>query len=333
MLESEEAGDRASAQTSRTQNLVYTLPYATESIAEFLTSALGRVDASAGGTQSVIITRDAETALTISETVLRLLGPAGIEVVPITNASRAGRLFKSRPVLAVAGTALELTALVRASLLKLDTVKTVVIAWADDILEEGAQAIAALEGLLGELPEAHRVIVAGKITPAVENLVERYARRARRVGVAETEVPQMPENYELPIIRHVTVGPSARPSALRRLLDDLNPPSVLIVAREASALDEARRTLRTLGYPEDDANFRVTNTDFDTPAHAVIFYQPPLTPSELQRVAQSKPVEIVVIARPGELPWLRELTGGRLTPLNLTGPERRAHDREEMVRQ
>src|SRR4051812_1135193 len=333
MLESEEAGDRASTQTSRTQNLVYTLPYATESIAEFLTSALGRVDASAGGTQSIVITRDAETALTISETVLRLLGPAGIEVVPITSASRAGRLFKSRPVLAVAGTAVELTALVRASLLKLETVKTVVIAWADDILEEGAQAIAALEGLLGELPEAHRVIVARKITPAVENLVERYARRARRVGVAETEVPQMPENYELPIIRHVTVGPSARPSALRRLLDDLNPPSALIVAREAAALDEARRTLRTLGYPEDDQNFRVSNTDFETPAHAVIFYQPPLTPSELQRVAQSKPVEIVVIARPGELPWLRELTGGRLTPLNLTGPERRAHDREEMVRQ
>jgi ATP-dependent RNA helicase DeaD len=333
MLESEEVGDRATTQVSRTQNLVYTLPYATESIAEFLTSALGRVDASIGGTQSIVITRDAETALAISETVLRLLGPAGIEVVPITSASRAGRLFKSRPVLAVAGTALELGALVRASLLKLDTVKTVVIAWADDILEEGPEAIAALEGLLGEVGEANRIIVARKITPAVENLIERYARRARRVGVVDTEVPQLPENYELPIIRHVTVGPSARPSALRRLLDDLDPPSVLIVAREQSAVDEARRTLRTLGYPEDDTNFRVTNTDFQTPAHAVIFYQPPLTPAELQRVAQSKPVEIIVLARPGELPWLRELTGGRLTPLNLTGPERRAHDREEMVRQ
>lgn len=333
MLESEEVGDRASTQVSRTQNLVYTLPYATESIAEFLTSALGRVDASIGGTQSIVITRDAETALAISETVLRLLGPAGIEVVPITSASRAGRLFKSRPVLAVAGTALELGALVRASLLKLDTVKTVVIAWADDILEEGADAIAALEGLLGEVGEANRIIVARKITPAVENLIERYARRARRVGVVDTEVPQLPENYELPIIRHVTVGPSARPSALRRLLDDLDPPSALIVAREQTAVDEARRTLRTLGYPEDDANLRVTNTDFQAPAHAVIFYQPPLTPAELQRVAQSKPVEIIVLARPGELPWLRELTGGRLTPLNLTGPERRAHDREEMVRQ
>jgi ATP-dependent RNA helicase DeaD len=333
MLESEEVGDRSSTQVSRTQNLVYTLPYATESIAEFLTSALGRVDASAGGTQSIVITRDAETALAVSETVLRLLGPTGIEVVPITSASRAGRLFKSRPVLAVAGTALELGALVRASLLKLDAVKTVVIAWADDILEEGPDAVAALEGLLGEVGEANRIIVARKITPAVENLIERYARRARRVGVVDSEVPQLPENYELPIIRHVTVGPSARPSALRRLLDDLDPPSALIVAREQNVFDEARRTLRTLGYPEDDANFRVTNTDFQTPAHAVIFYQPPLTPAELQRVAQSKPVEIIVLARPGELPWLRELAGGRLTPLNLTGPERRAHDREEMVRQ
>ncbi len=333
MLESEEVGDHASTQVSRTQNLVYTLPHATESIAEFVTSALGRVDPSLGTTQSITITRDAETAIAISETVLRLLGPAGIEVVPITSASRAGRLFKSRPVLAVAGTAFELGALVRASLLKLDLVKTVVIAWADDILEEGPEAVAALEALLGEVGEANRVIVARKITPAVENLIERYARRARRVGIPETEVPQLPENYELPIIRHVTVGPSARPSALRRLLDDLDPPSALIVAREQRAVDEAKRVLRTLGYPENDPNFRVTSTDFQTAAHAVIFYQPPLTPAELQRVAQAKPVQVVVLARPGELPWLRELAGGRLTPLNLTGPERRAHDREEMVRQ
>jgi len=333
MLESEEVGERATGQAGRPQNLVYTLPHTTESIAEFLTPALARVDASAGGTQVVVVTRDAETALTISEAVLKLLGPTGIEVVPITNASRAGRIFKSRPVLAIAGPATELSGLVRASLLKLDAVKLVVLAWVDDILESGPLEVAALEALLAEAGEASRVIVARKLTPVVDDIVERYARRARQVGVADSEVQAMPENYELPIIRHVTVGAAARPAALRRLLDDLNPPSAVIVARDSETLESARQTLRTLGYHDNDTNMRVTRSDFESPAHAVIFYQPPVTPGELQRVAQSKPVEIIVLVRPGEIAWLRELTGGRLTPLNLSGPERRAHDREELVRQ
>src|SRR6202521_3233442 len=128
MLESEEVGERASGQAGRPQNLVYTLPHTTESIAEFLTPVLARVDPAAGGPQVVVVTRDAETALTISETVLRLTGPAGIEVVPVTSASRAGRIFKTRPVLAVTGSASELGSLVRASILKLDTVRTVVLA-------------------------------------------------------------------------------------------------------------------------------------------------------------------------------------------------------------
>jgi ATP-dependent RNA helicase DeaD len=333
MLESEEVEERASGQAGRPQNLVYTLPHTTESIAEFLTPVLARVDPTAGGTQVVVVTRDAETALTTSETVLRLTGPAGIEVVPVTSASRAARIFKTRPVLAVVGSASELGGLVRASLLKVDAVKTVVLAWADDILEEGPESVAALEALLGELGDASRVIVTRKVTPTVENLVERYARRARRVGAAETEAPKMPEDYELPIVRHITVSASARPAALRRLLDDLNPPSALIVARDAPTAESARQTLRTLGYHDDDPNIRVTQNDFGAPAHAVIFFQPPVTPAELQRIAQAKPVQVVVLARPGEIAWLRELTGGRLAPLNLTGPERRAHDREAAVRQ
>src|SRR5436190_11352196 len=135
MAELEEAGERASAQSARVQNLVYTLPHTTESIAEFLTPVLSRVDPVAGGTQVLVVTRDAETALTISETILRLSGPAGIEVVPITTAARAGRIFKTRPVLAIAGSPLELSALVRASLLKAEAVRTIALAWVDDILE------------------------------------------------------------------------------------------------------------------------------------------------------------------------------------------------------
>jgi len=333
MPELEEVGERATGQVSRGQNLVYTLPHTTESIAEFLTPALARVDPAAGGTQVVVVTRDAETALTISETVLRLAGPAGIEVVPVTSAARAARIFKSRPVLAVAGSASELGGLVRASQLKLDTVRIVVLAWVDDILDDGPASVAALEALLGELGDAVRIIVARKLTPTVENLIERYARRARQVGVAETEVTQLPENYDLPIIRHVTVAASARTSALRRVLDDLDPPSAIIVARDPGAAADAARIIRTLGYRADDKTIRVTHDDFKEPAHTVIFFQPPVLPAELQRIAQAKPVEIIVLAQPGELAWLRELASGRLSPLTLHGPERRAHDREEAVRQ
>jgi ATP-dependent RNA helicase DeaD len=39
------------------------------------------------------------------------------------------------------------------------------------------------------------------------------------------------------------------------------------------------------------------------------------------------------LAQPGQVPSLRELASGRLTPMNLLGPERRAHDRDEAVRQ
>ena len=333
MPELEEVGERATGQVSRSQSLVYTLPHATDSIAEFLTPALARIDPSAGGAQVVVVTRDAETALAISDTVLRLSGPGGIEVVPVTGAARAGRIFRSRPVLAVAGTATELGALVRASLLKLDTVRTVVLAWVDDILEDGPESVAALEALLGELGEAGRVVVSRKLTPAVEDLVERYARRARRVGPAETEVPTIPEGYEFPIIRFVTVADTARVSALRRLLDDLDPPSAIIVARDEAAAADASRTIRTLGYHADDTSIRVTRSDFRDAAHTVIFYQAPVTPAELQRIALAKPVQVVVLAQPGQVPSLRELASGRLSPMNLLGPERRAHDREEAVRQ
>ena len=332
MLESEEGAERSAGQAGRSQNLVYTLPHITESIAEFLAPALERIDPSAGGPQVVVVTRDAETALAISETVLRLPGAAGIEVLPVTSAARTGRILKARSVLAVAGTATELGALVRASQLKLDTVRAVILAWVDDILEDGPESIAALEALLGELSEASRVIVARKVTPAVEDLIERYARRARRVAVAEAEQVIVPEDFELPQIKYVTVAGSARPASLRRLLDDLDPPSATIVARASGALADVRNVLRTLGYRDDDETINVTQSEFTTPSHAVIFYQPPVTSAELRRSAQARPVQVVVLAQPTEVAALRELASGRLVPLNLQGPERRARDREEAVR-
>jgi ATP-dependent RNA helicase DeaD len=96
---------------------------------------------------------------------------------------------------------------------------------------------------------------------------------------------------------------------------------------------QVRHTLRTLGYRYNDDAIHVTEGEVKGATHAVIFYQPPVTTAELQRAAQAKPVEVVVLAQPAEVAPLRELAGGRLIPIILHGPERRAQDREDFVRQ
>src|SRR3954471_7836447 len=99
-VETEEKDERGSG---RSQNVVHTLPRSMASVPKFLTGPLERIDPTAGSTQLLVITADAETALALAEAVLRMTGPAGIELLPVTTARRGVRLMSGRPVLAVAG--------------------------------------------------------------------------------------------------------------------------------------------------------------------------------------------------------------------------------------
>src|SRR5215208_2399644 len=99
-VETEEREERGAG---RSQNVVHTLPRSMASVPRFLTGPLERIDPTAGTTQLLVITADAETALALAEAVLRMTGPAGIELLPITSARRAKRLFADRPVLATSG--------------------------------------------------------------------------------------------------------------------------------------------------------------------------------------------------------------------------------------
>src|SRR4029079_19456949 len=130
------------------------------SVPHCLTGPLERVDPAAGTTQVLVITSDAETAVALAEAVLRLTGPAGIELVPITSARRARRLLAERPVLTAAGSPRDIRDLLKGSQLKLANIKAVVLAWADDILSAGDEEVAALEAVMAEIPkDAARVVV------------------------------------------------------------------------------------------------------------------------------------------------------------------------------
>jgi hypothetical protein len=102
-------------------------------------------------------------------------------IVPVT--SRRAR--KPSPGIAAGagdrGDSHDLVSLLKSSSVKLDGVQAVVIAWADELFD--AREDEALEIVLSEIPkEARRIVVADRMTPAVEALVERHLRRASRHG-------------------------------------------------------------------------------------------------------------------------------------------------------
>lgn len=323
-----ETGERDERGSGRSQNVVHTLPRSMASVPRFLTGPLERIDPVAGTTQVLVVTADAETAVALAQAVLGMTGPAGIELLPITIARRAKRLMAGRPVLAAAGSPRDIRDLVRSSELKLDAVKAVVIAWADEILSSGEEDVSALELVMSELPkDAARIVVTSRSEGRVNAFAERYLRRARRESTEELE-----RSGEPIAVQYVTVSSSSRATALRRLLDDMDPPSAAIQVSSESSEREVASLLRTLGYSDTESPVKVSRGETEPATYVVIFYDAPATYSELARASQASPVLMVALVDVRELAALRSVAGGAVRPLTLTATPDAAREREAAIR-
>ena len=256
----------------------------------------------------------------------------GPDVLAVTSARRASRQLRERsaagsPPAVLVGTPAEIAALVRGSAVRLGTLRAVIVAWADEILAAGGAT--DLEAVMTEVPkEAGRVLVTAQASAEVDAIVERYMRRARRVG--ETLVPEdaTPAN-----VQYVSVSETSRPAALRRLLDELDPPSAVVVARTPDSQAEALDALRALGYRDEDEGVIVTDGDVAENTACVVFYDVPRTRAELDAALAAGPVQTVVLAQPRQLAHLRALTaGGRLLAYTLPEPAARVRRRDDRVR-
>jgi ATP-dependent RNA helicase DeaD len=324
-VETEENEERGSG---RSQNVVHTLPRSMASVPQFLTGPLERVDPAAGATQVVVITPDAETAVALAEAVLRMTGPGGIELLPVTTARRASRLIAGRPIAAIAGSARDIRDLVKGSQIKLDSIKSVVLAWADEILSGEPDEIEALEAVMSELPkDAARVVVTSRSEGRVNAFAERYLRRARRDAD-----PVADEAAEPVTVQYVIVANSARTSGLRRLLDDLDPPSAAIIVTDDESVRAASGLLRSLGYHEGSAAVKVSRGEIEPSTYAVIFYDAPSTRSQLTAAVAATPVTIISLVDPRELSTLRRVAGGEVKPFTLTATGNAARDRDAAIR-
>ena len=307
------------------QHAVHVLPHAEFAMARLLEPALERIAADVEATQLLVITPDTDTAVAMADVGRSLGDRSAAPIVAITAAGRGARLLRSRPVPAIAATPSTLVTLLRTSAVKLDGLRTVIIAWADELLE--AREGEALEVVLAEIPkDASRIVVADRLSPDVEALVERHLRRASRqsIGAEDGSSASL-------AIRYVTTTPAGRHSAFRRLLDDLDPPSVVVLASDPSAVEDARAVVASLGH-EGDASVRVTGAPIEEQAALVVFYDLPFKAEEVVKVEATEPAQVVALVTPRQLPALRRLTTGTVEPLDVSRAAMKARARDERVR-
>src|SRR5437879_3698964 len=119
--------------------------------------------------RAVIVCADHEQAVLWADAA-----PAELRAHAVTGLARTTALLKEGRVGVLAGSPADLGALVTRSALKLDTLQTLVIAWPESFFAE-------LDTLLGEAPEARRVILSWD-PHGLTDFIERHARRAEIVG-------------------------------------------------------------------------------------------------------------------------------------------------------
>jgi ATP-dependent RNA helicase DeaD len=117
---------------------------------------------------------------------------------------------------------------------------------------------------------------------------------------------------------------------LRRLLDEIDPPSVIVLASEES-IEDAREAVSALGY-EGDVLVRVASAPSEEASALVVFYDLPIGPAEVAKVAAAAPAQVIALVAPRQIPALRRLTTGAVEPLDVTQLSAKARVRDERLR-
>jgi hypothetical protein len=253
---------------------------------------------------------------------------AGIRVLPVTNPSRAARLIKAAPAHVVVGTPGALAGLLRASALQMDAVHTLVLASVD---EYEAQ-MEPLGALMAELPRGSaRVLTAADATPLVEQVLERYLHKARRVVAPEAApVPVAagtpPTLYVRLVAAHGPIAP------IGELLDELDPPSAAIIVPDARTEGRVHTALEALGYAADSPLVSVTRGPVALHTALVLFAGLP-DATQLAAALDAHPARLVALVTARQRASLEKRAAGVVVmPYERSRAARAAREKEETLR-
>lgn len=320
--------ERETAGAVRSANVAHFFAPDWAQTAQRAIGALERTDREVAATQVLVIVPDAAAAQAVARELRATAASTGLRVLPVTSASRAARVLKSAPAQVVVGSPTALAEMLHDSSLKLDAVHTAVLASADE-LDSASEALGAL---MAELPRGgSRILTASEPTPLVESLLERYLHKARRVvAPALQPLPLDPGTPPTIYVRTVAAGQTFAP--LAELLDDLDPPSAVIVVTDAKDEGRAHSALEALGYPADSNLIRVSRTDVTLHTALVLFAGLP-DAGAISAAFGAHPARMVALVTARQRAALAKAAGGAvLMPYEHSRASRSAKVKEDAMR-
>jgi ATP-dependent RNA helicase DeaD len=319
-----EQGSREEPGAARSQNAVHITRREAREAARLLAGALERRTSGDGALRTLVVTPTADDALALSQALATDEPDASApQITPLTALARAQRLLARRPA-AVTGPLGVLGSLIAQAQLKLSSLDTLGLVWIEDLVRPEHQQ--ALEALLADVPrETHRIALASRIDPSLEEFLDRAMWRARRV----THVPDAAA-AELEV-HYVLSAPEHRTRALAATLDALDPSSCVILVESEAEERAARGAAGVLGYGADDDALAVTTELPGTEVDLAVFFAEPSDAGVL-RSAAAVARRVVTFIPTAALPRLRAMTGGSARALLESETFAAARSAEEALR-
>lgn len=202
---------------------------------------------------TLVIVADADRAVALADACAR---PGAVAVSGLARAQR--RLAAGLPdVLAIA--AADALELLKRSRLRCAEIQTVVLAWPEQLDEEGREALGAV---MAEMPrDSQRMILTAVPGPDLDALLERYAFKAVTFDFPAADAPQTPPS--LGAASYVVARPSQLDATRRRILDALDPES-----------DDAVTIAPCPASREEAASLHAKPADTPGPARLIFVIEP-----------------------------------------------------------
>jgi ATP-dependent RNA helicase DeaD len=194
--------------------------------------------------QALVVVPTRELAIQVAGALGELGRARGLVAFPVYGGQPYDRQLRAlgRGVQAVVGTPGRLLDHLSRGSLALDSVRTVVLDEADEMLDMGF--VDDIERLLAALPEGHQTaLFSATIPDRIRRLAGQYLREPERVSVDAGAALA-------PLVRQVCyeVPGTARPDALARILEWERPDSAIVFVRTRSDADTVAEHLSGLGY-------------------------------------------------------------------------------------